>query len=701
MARLKGTQTQRSFALGEILDSFLESDDLDARKNSMRRARNVRITSSRTPAGRYGTFWRADIGTAEDVIEIRPEDGTVFGLVLEDNAIKIIDESAAVVHTVGSVPWTDSSVVWVEPFRERTIIGGPTFLKVLTYSSGSWSFGDLTFPDLPGGERAQPYWAYRTDVTVQPSALTGSITLTASGALWSASYVGQRVRYGGREVTITGYTSATVVSGTVVSRLPPSFDVTVTSAASFSVGEAVIGQDTNFQGLIIGITGNVLSVVTITFFEGPDVGEDISGPAGSSAVTAKSSISPLASPIWDEPLMSPIRGYPRAGSSANGRLALVDFPNVPDLVALSSIRDITDFKVGLADDDAIVRQTGENRPRFLHVVNAGDLILLSDRGLYYVPLRDNGILTPSSFSAVLFDKRAANSVRPALVDDGVVFVEGSGETISAALLDGNIYLKWSVRPISNFHSHQIRTPKKLCAPPIYSNSQDKYLFVVNEDGSIAAVSWLADFGEENVGFVPWETQGSFVNVASIFGGYWAIVDRVVSGVIRRFLEEFSPDAYLDCAEIYADGMTAILAGEKVHIWRDGYYGGETQIDMHGTVPDNGSLQPGAQIGYNFLASVMPWPVEQLDSRRLGVIKARVMRAAVSVMGTPTFQCRTNRTTRTIEGYIVGSNTDEPPPEKTQVFRFNVIGRSDHPEIEVIKHLPGPFHVLAITQEVQA
>lgn len=699
MARRRQTVTQRSFALGELIDSFLEGDDLEARRASVRSCTNIRVTSARTAKARPGTLYRASVPTAEDVVEIRPANDVVFGLVVKDNALDIINSSGVVVQSFGSVPWVDASDVWIEPFRERTILGGSTFLYVLTYS-GSWSLTAFSFQTVAGGELAQPYWPYRTDVTIRPSAVTGAITLTASAALWSASYVGQRVRYGGREIQVTGYTSATVVSGTVISRLPPSFDITVTSAASFRVGDAVVGQDTNFQGLIVAIAGNVLSVVTIEFFDGPDVGEELSGPTGSSDVTVKASISPLTSPIWDEPLMSPLRGYPRAGSSANGRLALANFEGIPDLICLSSARDITDFEIGADDDDGILRQCGENAPRFLHVINAGDLLLFSDRGLYYVPLRDKGILTPSTFAAVAFDNRAANEVRPVRVDDGVVFVEGSGQTVSAALLDGNIYLKWSVRPISNFHAHLIKTPKKLCGPPIYSNSPDKYLFVVNTDGSIAAVSWLQDFGQENVGFVPWQTNGTFINVAPVFGGYWAIVDRVVGGAIVRHLEEFSDAAYLDSQATFMPGYLSHLPGLKVHIWNSGWYGGEIDVSSAGALVDNGNLLSGSEVGLNFEVSLSPWPVENIESERAGLLRARLIEVGVSVLDTLSFQCRTNRTTRTIEAYGVGDDTSVPPPLKTNIFRFSVIGNRDHPETEIIKHLPGPFHVLAITQEVQ-
>ena len=700
MARRKQAITQRDFSLGVLNEDFLEGDDLEARQKSMRGGLNIRVTSSRTPKGRAGLFYRSNLGTAEDVIEIRPATGLVFGLIVKDTSLDIIDANANVVQTFASVPWSDASGVWVESFRERTVIGAETFLYVLTYTAGTWSLTSWVFETGAGGEIAQPYWVYRNDVTIRPSAVTGNITVTASGPVWTPAYVGQRIRYGNREILITGYTSTTVLSGTVISKLPPSFDITVASVSSFLVGQPVIGADTNYQGIITAIVGSVLSVATTEFYDGPDVNEMLNGPNGGSKVSAKSVISPVTSPVWDEPLMSPLRGYPRAGASANGRLALVDFPLVPDLVALSSARSITDWSVGARDDDAITRQVGENSPRFLHIINAGDLLLFSDRGLYYVPLRDKGILTPSTFAAVAFDNRAANSVRPVRVDDGVVFVEGSGETVSAALLDGNIYLKWSVRPISNFHSNLVKTPKKLCGPPIYSNSPDKYLFVVNGDGTIAVVSWLQEFGQETVGFVPWETNGAFVNVAPIFGGYWAIIDRVIGGVMTRTLEEFSEDAALDCAALYNPAQASHLAGETVHIWGNGWYGGQTSVSAAGVVADNGNLLLNSQVGFHFNSKVQPWPVENIQSERAGMLKVRLIRGSVSVLDTISFQCRANRTVKTIDAYQAGDDVALPPTEKTKLYKFNVFGNRDHPELEFIKHIPGPFHVLAVTQEVQ-
>ncbi len=427
-------------------------------------------------------------------------------------------------------------------------------------------------------------------------------------------------------------------------------------------------------------------------------------------------IDPLPSTVWDEPLMSPLRGYPRSASAVSGRLAFVDFPQVPDLISISSARDIQDFKVGAADDDAIVRQEGDGSPRFLHAVNAGDLLLFSDRGCYYVPIRDNGVLTPSSFNAVLFDQRGCSPIRPVNVDDGVVFVEANGETISAALLDGNVYLKWSVRGLTLFHHHLVKSPRALCGPAISSPEAEKYLFIVNADGSLAAMSWSMKLGDETVGFSPWQTDGLYKGVAPIFGAYWTFVDRL--GV--RMLERFSYDAFVDSAiagggtllsaGLLVNGQPLTVNGQPFDVAQPGaphlasravavldgdQYAGTVTAGSTGVLPPVSVDPQDIQIGLPFIARADIWPVELVDSPRIGMVTVRVIQMSVSVQDTTAFQIIANGETRT-EGKFV----DGLPQMQTRVARAPIMGRRDHPQIAVVKHIPGPFRILAVGQEVQ-
>ncbi|MFV1593276.1 hypothetical protein VWZ88_12510 [Phaeobacter sp. JH20_36] len=727
MARLKQTIMQRSFTYMEVREDFLEGDDLELRQQSVRSALNMKGLASRTAEARPGTFFERMLSTAENVEEIRPESGLRFGLIVNDDSLEIVDDRADLVHTVSPVPWTVGKEVWISPFRNKVVLGHRTDgVWILSYDDGAWAFSDFAFTETAGGELAQPYWAYVQDAPIQPSAATGNITIRAAKPIWTNAYIGQRIRYGSREIEITGRTNASVLRGTVVSQLPPSFEIGVDDATVFRVGEAVTGNDTNFQGLIVGFNGNLLQVVTTTFFEGPDVGEELSGPAGASVITTKADAAPFPSPVWDEPLMSPLRGYPGSAGQVAGRLVFLDFPQVPDAVGLSSTRRIEDWNVGAKDDDAILRQVGDGAPRWLHAVNMGDLILFSDSGVYNVPARDNGVISPSTFNPVLVDDTGCNEIKPVKVEDGIMFVDASGEGISAAFLDGNVYLKWSVKRMTTYHDHLIKTPRALCGPALRSPAAEKFMFVVNADGTVAAVSWQQSIRDEAVGFAPWVTNGRFVNVAPLFGGYWAIVDRDVGGTTSRFLERFSDEAFLDCAtttddttdaqlltvngqNLTANGETIIvsspsaahLIGETISYYAEGWDFGDFVVQPDGTVDPGASVVGERQIGFNFECELAPWPVESIESPRIGTLTARVLQFIVSVQGTLSYEVTCNSKTKTVQAYRIGDDLDEPPKPRTEIRRFTIYGNRDHPFIQVAKRRPGPFRVLATGQRVQA
>lgn len=712
----KATITQRDFSLGEVMQGFLEAKDLKLRAASVRRGLNAKVTASRTLRNRPGTFYvmRTDARQAQ---EIRPATGQVFALLIEDGSFRVIDAGGRAVYANEAAPWADGSSVWIVPFREETVMGGPEGIHVLTYSATGWSFAAFAFDSAPGGELAQPYWAFEKDITVRPTGRTGTINLEASRGIFTATHVGTRGRYNGREVTITGYVSPTNVQATVVSELLPSYRITVASGKDFRVGDVVTGEDTNFQGIVVAVSGANVDVATIRFSEGPDVSENLTSSIGASAVSAKVEISPLASPLWDEQLISPVRGYPRAAASAGGRLVFIDFPQVPDLIAMSSARGTRDFKVGADDDDGIARQVGDNAPRFLHVVNAGDILLFSDRGCYYVPVRDNGAVTPSNFNAVLFDARAASPIKPVQMDDGVLFVEASGESIGAALLDGNVYLKWSVRTISIFHNHLIKTPVALCGPSLFSGEPEKYAFIVNGDGTMAVMSWYADFDMESVGFLPWETAGSFLSLAPIFGSYWALTERDIGGTDIRLLERFDDAAPMDCCvpgvgsgEFTVNGQAFTVNGDPFIVMLAGAseFEGATMFAAtggwnHGEFPvlAGGVTEApiGATLGFPFDVRIKPWPAEHVESPRAGMLRCRPVRGAVSVLHTHDMRIRANATVKKFGGYAFGDFTEDQPPLHTRPYKFMVIGRRDNPDIEIFTEEPGRLEVLAITQEV--
>lgn len=722
MARVKQSVMQRDFSLMELRADLLDADGDEMRARSLKGALNMRSMTTRIAQARPGTYFMRNVADVKSMTEIRPADGLVYAVLVRPQGLTIIDREGRAVRSFNDLPW-DGEGVWVVPARERTFFGHATAgMFILTYDEGSWSIAPWSFMTAEGGEAAQPYWSFKRNVSLQASGRGGLITLTASEPVFTPEHVGQRIRYSYREIEVRSYIGPRSVTGQVIGgALPPSFEVRVQRPGEFRAGQVLVASDTDWQGMLVQVTvdGRLL-VATLRNFQGPDVDETITSPTGTSKVMSKTEITPLPTTVWDEALISPVRGYPRSASMISGRLVFVDFPEIPDLIALSSARDPLDFKVGAEDDDAILRQEGDGTPRFLHAINAGDLLLLSDRGCYYVPMRDSGVLTPSSFNAVLFDQRGASPIRPVNADDGVVFVEANGETISACLLDGNIYLKWSVQPLTLFCHHLVNAPVALCGPAVSAKEAEKYIFVVNGDGSMAAMSWSMKIGDEAVGFSPWVTEGQFRAAAPMFGGYWVLVDR--GGLM---IERFDYDAYVDSAAasgsaatnlplevgddvLEVNGQTlmvtragaAHLAGREVAVLDGSAYAGMFTLDADGSLEDAEISPSAAQIGLPFGAVAEFWPVELIESPRIGMITARVIRLSVSVLDSTAFQIATNNTVLEVGGFEAGEALGAPPSLKTRVYRASVFGRRHHPYLAAIKHLPGPFRILAVGQEVQ-
>jgi len=76
-------------------------------------------------------------------------------------------------------------------------------------ADNDWTFSNITFTELP-------FYRFNRTVTITPSAVTGTgVTFTASDDYFSAAWVGRKFRINGGTVTVTAYTSATVIEGTI------------------------------------------------------------------------------------------------------------------------------------------------------------------------------------------------------------------------------------------------------------------------------------------------------------------------------------------------------------------------------------------------------------------------------------------------------------------------------------------------------
>ena len=140
-----------------------------------------------------------------------------------------------------SLPWTTARLerLTITQNADVMFVAHPDFMvrKITRTSATAFAISTFAFDATTADdEKYQPYFSFQASgVTLTPQATSGTgKTMTTSADYWNSSHVGTIIRYAGNEVLITGYTSATVVTGTVRKTLSATTATTNWDEASFS-----------------------------------------------------------------------------------------------------------------------------------------------------------------------------------------------------------------------------------------------------------------------------------------------------------------------------------------------------------------------------------------------------------------------------------------------------------------------------------
>ncbi|MEC7029111.1 MAG: hypothetical protein VXW91_05515, partial [Pseudomonadota bacterium] len=215
-------QVKTTFTSGEVSRSLLGRADLRAYANGALALRNVFIQPTGGVTRRAGLRYVDTVAGDGRLIGFEFNTVQTYLLVLTDEALSVYADGSLV--TTLSAPWSAAqiaNIAWTQsadtlllthpdlpPQRLTRNAGG-------TFSLSAWSF----FTDE--GVVYQPYYKFATsEATITPSGTAGTITLTSSESIFTADHEGTRLRVGGKEVEVTDFDSATVVTVDVIEDLP-------------------------------------------------------------------------------------------------------------------------------------------------------------------------------------------------------------------------------------------------------------------------------------------------------------------------------------------------------------------------------------------------------------------------------------------------------------------------------------------------
>ena len=730
MARKKDLQT--NFAAGELAPEIAMRQDTDQYKNGAKSLLNRRMNIGGGHVRRPGSWWEASLGVEPIIAEFIVNQSTQYVLSFTSTEMHayVRDVTTGHLTAAGSItgaPWTSEiykTMDWVQ--RGNVIFLTHTGMipqRIERTGAATWSRANFAYTVGPSLRPEQPYLKIAVPLsTIRPSAVTGSVTVTAVGATpFVAGHVGLYIRYMGKAMLVTAFTDTTHVTATVVEQLPKSQSLTVTSSAGFEVNNVVEGATSSAKGIVAAIPDATHVTVVNTVAGRPVPGgepgrsviggeivqggggstafvaETLIGPTATTTISAVADVAPAAVTDWDEQLFSPISGYPSCIEIHRNRLLFAGVPAAPDYLIASAIDDLYNFNVATGGDaGAIIEPIGDaGASKIVQLSSAEQLLVMTDRGPYYVPEGTGNPFRASSMAFYPFGSpwpiNPTAQVQP--FDNGAVMVSGS--LVIKARQTGNTTATWDADEVSLLAHHLISTPDRMAVVSNFDGDPERYAVLRNSDGSLAVLQLVEAQKIRNI--TPWTTNGTYLSVASISGDLYAAVSRTVDGLTSYILELFDQSITLDAATEYAS--EALMDAGVVARYPDTEVNVVTPNNLHlGVWPITLPTTPAGPytVGfyYTSVTQTLPPVIDGPEGPMAGDLM-RILECYVHVLSSARFSADGY----TLSAYQLSDDVSQPPPLKNGPQRFQFLGWSREPTITITQADPLPLEILAIRSTV--
>lgn len=518
-------------------------------------------------------------------------------------------------------------------------------IKITRTSHTSWTAASVTYDNIP--------WFAFSGVSVSEPAQTltlsnttgRDVTATAGGgSVFSSGSVGQYI-YGkaGGILRITGYTSATVVTGQIEVDFP-------------SVGPIAAGQweyETGYEA------------------------------------------------VW-----SGSKGWPSCGTFHQNRLWVANSGERPQTLWGSQVSNFFDFNVDQGnDDDAIDVTIDDNRVNAIrNIVSGRNLQIFTTGGEFYIPTEVGNPITPAKVLITKSTAHGSSNVLPVPVGGATVFIENAGKVVREFIYN-ELEQNYGAKNISILSSHLISSPVSSAVRQSTSDSPADYFYVVNSDGTMAVLNIARD--QELLAWSLWTTNGTFEEVTVLGQDVYVTVKRTINSSTVRYIEKFNSDHFLDASLIKTSGSATTswsglshLDGETVNVRGDDYI-------LEDAAVASGALTSSLDVseleaGLEYLAQVKTLPIEAvLDNSQLAGDWKRLVWVNARLNNSRNIVVKYNNKRYVPAFTYFGSNVlDQPVALFTGWKKVHLAGVERDVDVEITQDDPLEFEVLALTIAVK-
>jgi len=570
---------QASFLSGELDPKILSRVDLAAYGQGLKKARNVIPLNQGGIERRGGTLYRADLGQASRLETFIFNQSQEYIFAFQNTQLKIYSTNGTLLQTITGCAWTTSNLYELNYTQQgdTMIVVHEDFVPQIIQRTGATTFTKSAFSfkqSQNGADTYQPYFKFADDsITLDINTTTAGagVTCTTSSAYFTSSYVGMKLRYHGSELTVTGYTSSTVVTATLEKDIEIELDedpfatqqgsgvVKVTHVQhGFSTGDSITisGAEDIFDDTGAGLAqGNLNGTFSITVVDdnhyeftaagGDTANESVDGGGVRVVITGHPPTTQ-----WDEQVFSSVNGFPKTASFHEQRLFFGGVTALPDGIQASKVADFFNFDVGDAEDsDSVQIQIASDQINEIrHIISSKVLEIFTNTGEFYLKPPVSKPITPTDIQIIRQSSLGTQlKGMPKRFDGATIFIQNNGKTVREYFYNSGTE-DFSSNSISLLSSHLISSPTDNATITSLGDRTEQFYMIVNDDGTLAI--FTSQRSEKIAGWILWTTDGLIESVASTSDTIYVAVKRTVNSVDYYNLEQFSSTSFdlpTDCS----------------------------------------------------------------------------------------------------------------------------------------------------------
>ena len=564
---------QASFLRGELDPTIISRVDVAAYGQGLKKARNVIPLNQGGVERRGGTLFRADLGGPTRLESFIFNSTQEYIFAFQNTVLKIYSTAGVLLATFTSCPWLTAELYELNFTQQgdTMIVVHENIVPQIITRIGSTSFTRTAFgfeTSVNGEKTYQPYFKFADDsITLDIDSTTKGttgVTCTTSSAYWISGYVGMVIRYHGAELTITGYTSSTIVTATLNDDVEMELDadpfatqqgsgvVKVTQVGhGFSTGASVTisGANDIFDDDGDGLaTANINGAFSITVLD-DDHWEFTAGGSDTAVESVDGGgvrvviVGHPPTRNWDEQVFSSINGYPKTVTFHEQRLFFGGVTALPDGIQGSKITDFYNFDVGeAADADSIQIQIASDQINEIrHLVSGKLLQIFSSTSEFYLKPQIGKPITPTDIQIIRQSSLGSQlKAMPRLFDGATIYIQNNGKTVREYFYSAGAE-EFTSNSISLLSNHLISSPQDSAKITSMPSRTEQFYFLVNDDGTMGI--FTSQRAEKIAGWMLWSTDGTIESIACTTSYIYISVKRTINSSDVYYLEQFASTAF--------------------------------------------------------------------------------------------------------------------------------------------------------------